>query len=404
MTAALRAEPDEIIDDVDDDVRKAIAELSGDAPPADKIVSDDPGTTSSAAGNGTDTRTAAEIARDASGRFAKRDATKADTPPTTDTTTPAGTHKDASAVPSAADAPPVGGPPASWSVKAKAAWDQLPADVKADIAKREGEVAQGLKALTDYKDLKPFADLATQHNTTIAKALDRYVRIDQLCNRDLPAGLAMIAQNSGLNQQQAAELFAGLAQKFGGTVPAKQPGTTTPNGAAAPTADNPLHELLQPLLQPLVQKIGTLEGSLTQRQQDEQRSAMQRQSQAIQEFANDPANRYFPELEEMMTRFLESGIVPRTGNAIADLRAAYDMAARAHPEVSQALIEQRLTAEAEAKRKREQEAADKARNASRSMSGSRVPGTVTRDTPQGGGDSDDVEADVRAAIRQLSMA
>jgi hypothetical protein len=51
-------------------------------------------------------------------------------------------------------------PPASWSISAKSAWDRLPADVRQAVAKRETEVDKGLAELRDYKDLKPFRDIA----------------------------------------------------------------------------------------------------------------------------------------------------------------------------------------------------------------------------------------------------
>lgn len=391
---------DHAIDDVDGDVRRAMAELSGDTQAKDDTT--DAGHDAPVnQGNEVDTRTAAEIARDPMGRFARRSSdSKPDAAAKEPTTTAESTPKD-QAPPPTSDSNAAGGPPSSWSLKSKAAWDALPADVRADIAKREVEVSQGLKALGDYRELKPYADMAQQNNTTIAKALDHFVRIDTICKQDLGAGLAFIVQNSGRNQQQAAELFASLAEKFGGQSLARQPAPAAPNAVTSHQGD-PLHELLQPLIQPLVQKIGTLESSLTQRQQAEQTRQLQTLSQAIEQFSSDPSNRYFPELEGMITRLLESGIVPRTGNPTADLRAAYDMAARAHPEVSQALIEQRLSTEAEAKRKREQEAADKAKAASRSMGGSRVPGAFVSNDPGNDG-PDDVEADVRRALRQLSM-
>lgn len=396
---------EEIVDDVSDDVVAAMAELRGEPAAPASGASDD------GAVHEQQPQSSSSVPRDNSGRFAKRGGDKSEATTQEVATRGAGAADGADQeeeIPDdqsqPASAVVEGGPPVGWSVRSKAAWDALPPDVRADVVKREGEVAQGLRALTEYKDLKPFAEMATQHGTTIAKALDHFVKMESLCRRDIGAGLAFIAQNSGLNQQQAAQLFAGLAQKFGGSVPATQPGSQPQNGTAAQQGD-PLQELLQPLIQPLMQEIGALKGSLTQREQMEQTRQLQTQAQAIQQFATDPANRYFSELESTMTRLLESGIVPRTGNAVADLRAAYDMAAHMNPDVRQALIDQRLATEADVKRKKEQEAANKAKAASRSLSGSRVPGTVIKQGDDAeDGDHDDVEADVMKAIRQLSMA
>ena len=49
-------------------------------------------------------------------------------------------------------------PPSSWSVKAKASWDQIPQEIRDEIVKREAEVSQGFAALRDFKDLKPCPD------------------------------------------------------------------------------------------------------------------------------------------------------------------------------------------------------------------------------------------------------
>jgi hypothetical protein len=288
-------------------------------------------------------------------------------------------------------ASPLAGPPPSWSVAAKTKWDSLPAEIKSEIAKREGEVAEGFAALRDYKDLKQFNDMARSSGTTLAAAMQHYVNMENIIRRDPAAGLSLIAQNAGLSQTQAAQLFAGLAQKFGGGQPQGQ------------QDQDPLAELVSPMLNPVMQKLQALEGQLTARQQQEAAAADLAMQKAIEEFANDPQNRFFSNLSDQIAQLFESGMVKRTGNPAQDLRNAYDMAAGMNAEVREALIEQRLQAQEEAKRKREQEAADKAKQASRSISGSRAPGTVIRDAePESG--ADDVEADVRRAIRQLSHA
>lgn len=295
-----------------------------------------------------------------------------------------------------------GGPPPSWSVKSKAAWDQLPAEVKADITKREQEVAQGLATLRDYKDLKPYAEMARQHGTTIKAALDNYVGIENVLRQNLPAGLQQIAQNFGLTQEQAGHLFLDMGQRLlGGKVP--QNGAQQKQKAGIPglEPDDPLHEILNPVVTPLLEKISALESKLTSREQADRNAQMQSLDSQLVALSSRPEFRFANELMPHMVKLFEAGLVQRTGNFEADFKTAYDMAARLHPEVSEALIEQRLREKREAERKREQEAAEKARNASRSLSGSPTPGmTITEPTPEG---LDDVEADVRRAMRSLAM-
>jgi hypothetical protein len=313
------------------------------------------------------------------------------------------------AEPAAADkaegqgAAPVSGPPPSWSVPAKAAWDKLPESVRADIAKRETEMQQGLAALRDYKDLKPYAERAQREGTTVAKALDHYVKMEDVCRKNIGQGLAVICQNFGLNQQQAAHLFGNLARQLGGSAPTIPGAANSPGGQApALPADDPLLSALAPVLQPLQSKLSALEGQITSRAEADRKASAQQLGQAIERFASDPKNRFFPELEETITRFFETGMVPLTGNPDNDLRAAYDLAAYQHPEVREALIEQRLQEQIAAQRKKEQEEADRAKHASRSITGSRLPGT-TIDVPPAANGFDEIEAIARAAYRMHSQ-
>ena len=347
--------------------------------------------------------------RDKDGKFAKADEKAAETAEVKAPVAnkPADPAVVAKAADKPADAPLTPAtPPPSWSVKAKAKWDATDPDIKAEVIKREQEAAQGLAALKDYRDLKPYAELAKQHGTSISKALDTYIGIERQLKTNLPAGIAQIVQNYGLNHQQAAKLFTDMAAKISGAAPQgnQQPQSPQPSG-------DPLLDALRPVFQPLMQEINGLKSSIAadrnaaiQAHQDGIRTQqMGTLSKAIDAFASDPANKFFPNLEEHITKLFETGMVPFTGDHAADLRLAYDTAANMHPEVREALIEQRLQERQSAERKKEQEAADKARFASRSVTGSRVPGTVIHER-QEATDHDDVEADVRRAIAQTRRA
>lgn len=307
------------------------------------------------------------------------------------TASPGGKASDADGSKGEGDADPAQQPsptkaPPSWSVKSKAAWNALPTEVREDIVKREGEVAQGLAALRDFKDLKPWADMAAKNGTTINDALKRYVGIEQVLQKNIGMGLATIVQNRGFTKDQAAALFLDLAKRYGAN-PDAQP--------------DPVAEALNPLLSPLQRQIADLQTKLQGRDAAEQTARMGNLDKALQALESDAAFPYLSDLLEDMTFLLEQGRVPKTGNDLEDLKAAYQLAARLNPQVHEALIEQRLTERRETERKKEQEAAAKARAASRSLSGSRSPGAVTRDARDDDG-VDDVEADVRRAMRQLA--
>lgn len=278
--------------------------------------------------------------------------------------------------------------PPSFSVATKAAWDKLPEHVRADIAKREAEMANGLAALRDFKDLKPWAEMAQKQGATIGDLLKRYSGMENVIRKDIGAGLALIAQNFGLKQHEAAQLFDGLAKKFG--------------AGKQDEPDDPVAAAISPHLKPLMDEIGGLKRELTSRQQAEQRARMDSLDATLKTMEADPAFPFVSDLIEDMTRLMENGFVPATGDVQQDLKAAYELAGRLNPQVHEALIEKRLTDAREAERKREREEVARAKSASRSVTGSKLPGTVT--TPARGNDNDDpddIMADVQAAYRAV---
>jgi len=320
----------------------------------------------------------------------------------------------------AAEPPAAIAPPPSWSVKAKTAWDKVPPEVQAEIAKRESEMGQGLAALRDFKDLKPYAEFAQQNRTTIKDTLDDFIALNNLMGKDLAGGLGIVAERFGKSHAELGQMFATLAQRYGASVvPAATPAPTNgyatnghaANGHAAAEVDedDPLMQVLQPVLAPILAQLNELKTNHSKelnelkshhsaRAEADRNASVQSLAQEITRFAADPKNIYFKNVEADIARLFQRGMVPLSGNHGADLQTAYDLAVRMHPEIHQALIEKRLAEERDAARQREQEAAAKARAASRSLGGSRVPGTVIRSPAAS--DSDDIEATVRQAYRQ----
>ena len=371
---------------------------------------------------GTEEKSKAPVeGRDEMGRFvakpAKKDEGATETNPAAAAEAAAAEKGDGE--PGATAEPPAAiAPPPSWSVKAKTAWDKVPPEVQAEIAKRETEMGAGLAALRDFKDLKPYADMAAQQGTTISRALDHYIGIDNLMKRDMAGGLAMCAESYGMDHQSIGQMFANLAQRYGASVaPTATPAPTNghaANGHAAEIDENdPLMEVLQPVLAPILAQLKALETNHSKelnelkshhsaRAEADRNASVQSLASEITRFAADPKNIYFHNVEADIARLFQKGMVPLTGNHGADLQTAYDLAVRMNAEIHQALIEKRLSEDRDAARQREQEAADKARAASRSLGGSRVPGTTIKSPAAN--DSDDIEAAVRAAYRQHAQA
>lgn len=107
--------------------------------------------------------------------------------PTAEAPKPAAPHSDA---------------PARFSADAKAAWAQAPEPVRAEVARMERELTQGLETYRAdakaYSDTyKPFAEMAQRSNLDAAATLANYVNIDMLLAKDFSAGIAQIFKNKG---------------------------------------------------------------------------------------------------------------------------------------------------------------------------------------------------------------
>lgn len=290
-------------------------------------------------------------------------------------------------------------PPPGWSAQSKASWDKLPQHIRDDIAKREKEVSDGFAR---YQGLTPFDEMARRSGTTLPEALQRYTNLEGVLRRDADSGLMQVAQNLGWTQAEAAQHFARLASRLGfqGFAGPHQNGTGTQPAANQNGADDPILDALRPLMEPVLQKVGQLESVFTQAQQRDQARLADSVERIVGEFKADPKNRYYSNVEPAIERLLSTGMVERTGDFRRDLQTAYDVACRMSQEVQDALIKERTeTAEAE-RRAKEKEAADKALQASRSITGSSFSHAgVPAKKRDGMSYEDDLEADVRAAMQ-----
>lgn len=404
-----------IVDDVADDVASAIASVNERASPepvAEKVVEAKPEPVE-AKTEVESVKTDAEKDRDALGRFTKKQAgdertevkpveVKAEKPIESKTAE----AKTAEKLQPVETKPAAAAPPPGWSIKSKSEWDKLPQHVRDDIAKRETEVSSGFE---QYQGLRPYAERAKNSGQTLTQALQAYTGIEDMIRRDFGGGVLHIAANAGLTQNEAAQIFAGLAQRLGHQfAPGNQnaPGGSVPeqNGAADPQA---LRQVLDPFVSPLSQRLQQLENLITQQTEGQQRQRLNTVTQVIENFRQAPEHKYYDNLEETIGDLLEGGVVKRTGDFAADLSKAYEMACRLNPEISEALISERVAKTAEEKAKQAREAAEKARNASRSVTGSPSPGAdapkkVNGSRPGTQSYDDDLNSDVAAAVRAVA--
>ncbi|MEM6833293.1 MAG: hypothetical protein AAF562_06680 [Pseudomonadota bacterium] len=97
------------------------------------------------------------------------------------------------------DQPSIMDAPSRFSADAKAAWAEAPDAVKGEIHRAVRELESGLQQKdAQLAPLKPFFEMAEQHNTDVQTALGNYVRMEQLLAKDMKAGFEALAQNFGM--------------------------------------------------------------------------------------------------------------------------------------------------------------------------------------------------------------
>lgn len=302
------------------------------------------GTDTATGASGTDTTVSAsgtDRTRDESGRFVKKD----------EKTEAVGNDAQATqATQSETQAQGVDLPPSTWTPGAKAAYLALPADspIRQEIKKREADYQKGI---TQYKqnaevgerllnEMRPYEAIIRSQGGTPETVIRNLLNTAYLLNTGTP--------------QQKAQLLIQAAKQYGADLTAFQGQPQATDGQFDPKALTPI---VQQLVQPYVEKFNQVHSRFqTAQQQAEQARQHEAQSQ-IEAFrtATDekgqPKHAYYDNVRGMMASFIESGHAQ-------SLDQAYEMACRAHPEVSQAIsAAQRKEADAkqleEARRKAE---------------------------------------------------
>lgn len=224
--------------------------------------------------------------------------------------------------------------PSSWKRDVAAKWADLPAEVKAEIQRRETEYHKGIE------QYKPYAQLGQEYERVVGPNMD------------------MIKQ-SGVQPAQALEyLFNAHRTLTYGTPDQKREAIAR----IARDCQIDLKDLspaapVDPQVQQLMQE--------RQQLQHFQQETLQQQQQAvlnqIQEFAQAPGHEHFEAVKQDMSMMLQSGMAQ-------DLQEAYDKAVWARADLRKSLVEKERT-EAE-KQANEQARKARAKSAAGSVKGS----------------------------------
>lgn len=260
----------------------------------------------SALGSAWDEHSPADAERDDRGRFASAEPTEPEV------------AEPVEAAP-APEPEPIA-PPATLADDERLKWATLPRDAQEMLAAREAKAQE-----------------ATRTAEPVNEVLRKYEPL--YAARGITASQAMVSlfEAQRMLETRPAEAIAVLARQYG--VPLNQ--------AQAPTA-NPNDPM-----QAVMQEVQSLRATIAERDQAAEQSARQAIESNIQNFASDPKHSHFPAVRVAMGALMQAGIAQ-------DMAGAYEMACRAHPEVSKALDAERAKTEAQTRAKAAQEARAKA--------------------------------------------
>ena len=235
-------------------------------------------------------------------------------------------------------------PPSTWTAAAKAEWSKLPAVVKSEFKKREADFQKGI---TQYKAAAEFGGRLSE----VLRPYEAIIRSKGGSPEAVVGNLLATAYalQTGTPQERGAVVMK-IVQQYGADISAY----TKPAAAEGqPGIDpNALAPVVQQLLAPHLQKIEQVSSqfmSAQQRRELEEQQTLASQIEAFRNATDDkgqPKHVYFENVRKTMAALIDSGDA-------TTLEQAYEMACRAHPEVSQAISAQQRQAE-EAKRLEEQ--------------------------------------------------
>ncbi|MDH6275197.1 hypothetical protein M2311_005297 [Rhizobium leguminosarum] len=234
--------------------------------------------------------------------------------------------------------------PPGWSADAKAQFGSLPSEVQAAIAKREQEVDNGFRVLQDYKGLEEFTPLIRQAGMTHADVMRRAIDWEKALIHDPVNTVVHVARMAGVN-------LHALVNGQMGEVLQRNPQQAGPQQAGP-----------QPRS---INVEATVEHVLRKRDTETQ----------VDAFLSDPANAHADDVLDDMIALINAG-------RASTLQDAYDAACWMRPDIRQQLISQTAQAPVREQQAQRVAAADQARRASRSISGSSAPGP-TRDAARG---------------------
>lgn len=261
--------------------------------------------------------------------------------------------------PPAASAEPA---PQGIGAKAQALWATASPETRAYIAETERALARVAEPFQEiFAAAKEINVPWNQYAGNLVK-VERYLRTSPL------DAMIWIAKQSKVDLDELADYAAGVHQQNGGGAPNGQQQNANPD--------------FQRAIAPLQQELTQLRSQITQRDQDAQTARTEAVKREIQAFGVKPENEHWPAVETTVYSLLPSIRQSMPNASIPELlKAAYDRAVWAIPEVREKI--QAAARAAEAEKQRHTRSAQLER-----LTGHRgAPTSEQRPLPNGRGDS-----------------
>lgn len=274
-------------------------------------------------------------ARDEQGRFApKAEAPQAEKPeaPTGKESLPVA-QGDEEQPDEQASARDLARPPSSWKPAAKAAWEALPADIRAEVHRREQNFLEGQARLL------PDAELGRNMRQTI----EPYRMLIEAEGGTPERAVASLLQTAalfrvGTPQQKQAALYQ-IAQQYGVPLPSAQE-AEQPQGAAP-------GEFRDPRLDALLQQAEMQRMEAARQQQMREQYEINRLDQVVAQWSEAVDSNgkelrpYYSNVEGDIAALIPQIRAANPGAKAEDvLQQAYDRACWAHPEIRPLLLRQ----------------------------------------------------------------
>lgn len=334
----------EVIDNIGDDLRAAMAAQSDETPVAqggDEVVNDvkaaleeHPAETPEE----TEART-----RDDKGRFAAKQA-EAVTPKT---------ETDAIAPAAQTPAEQYQAPPRTWKPEQKAAFLELPAHLRqaildnhAEVEKQSTEFQPKAQRLEQFdKLLEPWRDKFALRGISEVQAVGALLGAQRMLEANPVGGIVELMRSYGVT----------LAHLTG--QPGEQP-------AQDQSGRRPAND-------PLVQEVQSLTQYIQHQRQEADRAKQAEINSTIAAFSSDPKNIYFHNVEAKMASLITSG-------AATTLQDAYDMACWGNAEIRPLMLKAQAKASADSEKAAAAAKVAEAKRAGVSVIGSPGPGTAAK--------------------------